>query len=295
MNPIHLKTFLAVCRHLNYTRAAERLQISQPTVSRQIRQLEEELEVSLFDQLGKSLYVTPAGETLAAEAVKALGALDRLVEAVQTHHGANHGTLRVGASSTPGLYLLPRLLMEFKESFSEVKFDYCVTNSRQIEKLILKNDLDIGFVGVPLNNASIVERLVVGDEIICIASLGHPLAKKSNIPVRILSDETWIVREAGSATRRLFEGWYKRQNGQWRQVIALDSPETVKKLVVAGLGISFASRVSVSEELERGELASLSVEGLSLRRDLFMVQHVDKYPTPPMEAFVEMIFKSFPK
>ncbi|MHC4729076.1 MAG: LysR family transcriptional regulator, partial [Planctomycetota bacterium] len=150
MNPHHLRTFLAVRKHLNYTHAAQDLFLSQPAVSRQVRQLERELGVRLFEQIGKSLHPTDAGETLTREAEKILGALERTAEAVRAHRSAEHGSLRVGASTTPGFYLLPGLLGRFHARYPRVDLRYAVENSLRIEQMIVRNELDLGFVGAHL-------------------------------------------------------------------------------------------------------------------------------------------------
>lgn len=295
MNPIHLKTFLTVGKHLNYTRAAEELLISQPTVSRQIKQLEDQLQTRLFELLGKTLHYTAAGETLAQEAVKALGVLDRLTEAVRAHNCSETGVLRIGASTTPGLYLLPQILSEYHALYPKVDFDYSVENSSVIEKQLLRNDLDVGFVGVPLSNNSLAERPIVFDEIVCVAAPEHPLVLETDVTTTELSKETWIVREKGSATRSLFEEWFLSRGGAWNKVIKLTNPEPVKKLVAANLGISFLSRFAVTKELKEGQLACIDVKGLALKRQLLLVQHVDKIVTPVMECFLDMVFQRFPR
>src|SRR5688572_30586814 len=126
MNPANLRTFLAVEKHLNYTHAARELLLSQPAVSRQIRQLERDLGVQLFEQLGKRLYLTDAGKTLLREASRLLGNLDRVREAMVAHQEAHHGALRLGASTTPGIYLLPPVLGQFHRSHPEVEISYRV-------------------------------------------------------------------------------------------------------------------------------------------------------------------------
>lgn len=166
MNPRHLQTFLAVRKHLNYTRAAEDVFLTQPAVSRQVRQLEEELGVRLFEQIGKSLYLTDAGKTLAAEAEKLLGAMERTAEAVRSHGSAERGSVRIGASTTPGFYLLPALLGRFHRRFPEVTLHYTVENSLKIEQKIIRNELDLGFVGARLTSEELELKALVEDEIV---------------------------------------------------------------------------------------------------------------------------------
>ena len=182
MNPHHLRTFLAVRKHLNYTRAAEEVFLTQPAVSRQVRQLEEELGVRLFEQIGKSLHLTDAGETLAVEAEKLLGAMERTAEAVRSHRSAERGSMRIGASTTPGFYLLPDLLAQFHRRFPKVALHYTVENSLRIEQMIVRNELDLGFVGGHLSNEDLDLRPLIEDEIVCFTSPSHHLAKVRHVP-----------------------------------------------------------------------------------------------------------------
>ncbi len=207
MNPVHLRTFLTVLKHLNYTRAAEELFLSQPAVSRQIRQLERNLGLRLFEQIGKTLSLTDAGRTLADEAGQLLGSLERVAEAVRSHQSAERGRLRIGASSTPGLYLLPPVLGRFHAKYPDVELQYTIENSLCIEQKILRNELDLGFLGVHPSHRELVAEKLLDDEIICFSKASHRLAKRRRIDAGTLAGETWIIREKGSATRRRFESW----------------------------------------------------------------------------------------
>ncbi|MHC4136153.1 MAG: LysR family transcriptional regulator [Planctomycetota bacterium] len=289
MNPHHLRTFLAVRKHLNYTHAAQDLFLSQPAVSRQVRQLERELGVRLFEQIGKSLHPTDAGETLTREAEKILGALERTAEAVRAHRSAEHGSLRVGASTTPGFYLLPGLLGRFHARYPRVDLRYAVENSLRIEQMIVRNELDLGFVGAHLAHDDLDLERLVDDEIVCFAGPSHPLAGRRRIAPRSLEKHTWIIREKGSATRRLFESWLARNDGATGLTIELHSPEAIKALVAAGVGFSFMSVHALKDELRRKRLKRLPVTGLRLRRPIYLVRHTHKHTSPVMETFLAIV------
>ena len=194
MNPVHLHTFLAARKHLNFTRAARELVLSQPAVSRQIHQLEAELGVRLFEQIGKALSLTDAGRTLAEEAESLLGGHARAAEAVRAHAGPERGSLRVGASTTPGLYLLPPVLGRFHARFPDVELDYRVTDSRSIEEAILGNEIDLGFVGARSRRAEILGEPVAEDRIEFFASPAHPLARRSRVSLASLFDHVCVLR-----------------------------------------------------------------------------------------------------
>ncbi len=289
MNPRHLRTFLAVRKHLNYTRAAEEVFLSQPAVSRQMRQLEGDLGVSLFEQIGKSLHLTDAGRTLAPEAEKLLGAMERATEAVRAHRSPEQGTLRVGASTTPGLYLLPDLLGRFHRRHPQVALRYSVENSLSIERMIVGNELDLGFVGAHLTNRDLVLKPVVEDEIVCYAHPAHRLARKRRVAVSDLDGETWVLREKGSATRQLFESWLAAKGGRIGPAIELHCPEAAKILIAAGVGFSFMSLNGLKDEFRARRLKRVRLSGLNLTRPIYLVHHADKHASPVMETFLEMV------
>ena len=295
MNPHHLRTFLAVRRHLNYTRAAEEVFLTQPAVSRQVRQLEEKLGVRLFEQIGKTLHLTDAGETLAVEAEKLLGAMERTAEAVRSHRSAERGSIRIGASTTPGFYLLPDLLGQFHRRFPKVALHYTVENSLRIEQMLVRNELDLGFVGANLSSRELELKPLVEDEIVCFTSPSHRLAKVRRIAPSSLEEEMWIIREKGSATRLLFEDWLLSRKGAIRKSIELTCPETCKALVRAGIGISFMSVHGLRAEIRVKYLVKIPVTEMSLKRPIYLAKHSDKRNSPVMESFLAIVEIALPK
>lgn len=289
MNLQLLRTFLSVRRHLNYTRAGEEVFLSQPAVSRQIKQLEAEFHVQLIEQLGKSLHLTKAGETLASEAEMLLGAMERTKEAVQSHSLVEHGSLRIGTSSTPGSYMLPEVLGLFHEKFPDIELQYVSDNSQRIEQMIIDNSLDLGFVGAFLNNDDLLLEAVMEDEVVCFACPSHPLASQSGITPEVLEDELCIVRERGSSTRRFFENWLATRQVKLNQVMEVHSSETVKNLVKARLGFSYMSLHGLQNEIRDNKLTLLDVKGMPLSRQIYLVHHAKKHISPLMESFLSLL------
>lgn len=284
MDPKLLKTFLAVRRHESYTEAAREEFLTQPAVSRRIRQLETELGVKLFEQLGKALHLTDAGRVLAAEAEKLLGSIERSAEAVRAVRSVEHGSLRIGASTTPGFYLLPPIVGRFHRRFPGVEIGYAIDNSLRIEERILGNELDLGFVGAHLSHEDLRIEPVAEDEIVCFAHGKHPLARVRRVEPRDLRGQLWVVREQGSATRRLVESWLGKRGVRIERAIELGCPEAVKALVGSGVGISAISVNGLRDA--RSRLVRLPVEGMRLRRPVYLVRHMDKHVSPVMEAFL---------
>ena len=289
MNLQLLRTFLSVRKHLNYTRAGEELFLSQPAVSRQIKQLENEFGVKLLEQLGKSLRLTKAGQTLVVESEMLLGAMERTKEAVQAHSSVAQGALRIGTSSTPGCYMLPEVLGVFHQKFPDIELQYISDNSQRVEQMIIDNSLDLGFVGAFLSNDDLRSESVMEDEVVCFTSPNHPLADQRRITPHQLSQSLCILRERGSSTRRLFESWLSGQNVKLGKVIEVHSSETVKNLVTAQLGFSFMSVHGLKNELRDHKLTILDVTSMPLPRHIYLVHHAKKHFSPIIKAFLEIL------
>src|SRR4030066_68722 len=228
MNPHHLRTFLSVRKHRNYTRAAEEVFLTKPAVSRQMRQLEEELGVRPFGQIGQPLPRT--GE-----------------------------------------------------------------RSPRVESMLVRNELDLGFVGANLSSRELELKPLVEDEIVCFTSPSHRLAKVRRIAPSSLEEEMWIIREKGSATRLLFEDWLLSRKGAIRQSIDLTCPETCKALVRAGIGISFMSVHGLRAEIRAKNLVKILVTEMSLKRPIYLPNHSDKRNSPVMESFLAIVEIALPK
>jgi len=293
LNPVHLKTFLAVRKHRNYTRAASELYISQPAVSRRIQELERDLGVKLFEQLGRALHLTGAGIALAAEAENLLGSMERAAESVRSHAMEGKGRLRIGASVTPGCCLLPRVVGEFHSQHPESDLTYTVANSRAIERGIVANELDLGLIGKAPKNPALAARPVVMDEIVCVAAPSHILAGKKRIAATALANEICVVREQGSATRGLAEMWLAGVGCKFRRFIELNSSEAIKALVASGVGLSLISVHAVERELASGLLCKIPVTGLNLERSIYLVQHLDKHLSPAIRSFIKLLDRAF--
>jgi DNA-binding transcriptional LysR family regulator len=289
MNPALLRTFLSVRRHLNYTRAAEELFLTQPAVSRQIRQLEAELGLRLFEQIGKTLHLTEGGKTLAVEAVELLGHIERATETVQAHAALDRGRISLGASSTPGLYLLPEVVGRFRRQFPNVEVHYTVENSRRIEQKVLSNDVDLGFVGVAPSSAAVNAETWLADRIVFFAAVDDPLGLGGQLDARRLAEHTWVIREQGAATRTLVERRLSRQRIKPKHVIEMSCPEGVKALVAAGVGISYMSIHGLADDLAQKRFRLLDVRGFDLRRSIYAIQHKDKHVSAPMKEFRKLL------
>ena len=287
LEPSWLTTFLAVAEHLNYTRAAEALHLTQPAVSRQVQALHRTVGVALVEKVGKTLALTDAGHAFLREAQRLRGDLARAGEVIAALRGGTAGRLRVGASTTPGLYVLPPLLGPFLRARPQAELTYLLANTLAIEEALLRNEIDVGFVGGHLARAELAAQPLVGDEVLVYASRSHPLARLRAAEPERLVQETFVMREPGSATRRAFETWLAHRGLQLSRVIELACPEGIKRLVAAGMGVAISS----CQGLERGggELKLLKVPGLDIRRELLVVRHKDKVLSPLLQELVATV------
>src|SRR6266850_3566534 len=184
-----LEVFLSVAKHLNFTRAGEEVHLSQPSVSVRIRQLERDLGSKLFEQLGKRIALTEAGQLLLPYALRVMAAMDDALHAIDELKGLERGSLRIGASTTPGMYLIPRTIAQFKQQYPKIDVHLAVKDTRQIEEGVIRNEFDFGFVGGHLAGDEVDVMPWTTDELVLIVPLGHRLAGKRIVKPDDLSSE----------------------------------------------------------------------------------------------------------
>jgi len=290
-DPDLLRTFLAVHLHKGVTRAAEALYVSQPAVTRRLARLERSLGLKLFERLGRNATLTEAGEALRAEAEEVLGSLDRLAESVRARRDGERGRIRVGASTTPGLYVLPRLLVRFQDANPRLDVQLSVENSLRIERRLLMNDLDVGFVGAHLSHRALRLRAFMEDRILLYASALDPLTRRRSLDPRELSQRTLISREPGSASRRLVDRWLKRRRVHPARILQIGCPEAAKPLVRSGVGISYMSHLGLEGEGGAG-LAPLPTTGEPIARPLYVAMHTRKVVGSALARLVALVMSA---
>jgi DNA-binding transcriptional LysR family regulator len=294
VTPDRLRTFLAVARHQSFTSAAAEVHLSQSAVSRQVAALEKSLAVDLFDRFGKAAHLTDAGRALLPEFRRILGDIARLQETVRSVASGKCGYLRVAASATPGLYLIPEPLARFRARFPEIEVEYVVSNTSRVEEMVIENHVDLGFVGGAVSDPTLAVDKLATDEIVCFVSRKHPLARRGKVHPADLGHETLVMREEGSATGQLFKSWLLAGGGRIERTIDLRCPEAIKTIVAAGLGVGCLSRFGLRDEISRRKLIALRTAGPTLSRTLSTIRHANKKLTPVMTAFLSLVRKSSP-
>lgn len=287
-----LQVFQAVARHLSFSRAAEALGLSQPAVSKHIRRLEAELGVRLFQRLGNRVELTEAGRLLADYAQRMSGLTDEVRRVLGELEGLRGGSLRLGASTTPGLYLLPEALARFRRLYPGVETTLTITNSADIIRRVAAGELDLGYVGVLPRSAGLQVRPIASDAITLIVPAGHPLTR-GRVPVAgWLDRETLVVREAGSGTQQAAETMIARLALRPKARLELIGSEAVKRAVVAGVGVAFVSRRSVMLEVKHGLVAEAPLPAPDSVRPLALVNRKDARAPAAALAFQALMQKA---
>ena len=283
-----VRTFLAVARHASFTRAAEELGLTQPAVSMHVHRLETAVGVPLVEIIGNRAKLTTAGELLFRQGAKLLGDAHRLEEQLNDLAGGARGRLRVGGSTTPGIYLLPRLLARFSAESPDVDISCSIGRTLQIEEMLFSDALDVALVGGHLASRELVSESWIRDEIVLVAGPTHPLAARADsaqLSRAELESARWIFHSQGSATRRCLETWLEGRRVKPRIAMELASIEAVKGMVFQGLGLAALSRFSLTGD---HGLTVLPTSGAALRRNLSLVHHPEKARSPVVKAFRDL-------
>jgi DNA-binding transcriptional LysR family regulator len=285
-----LEVFLGVAHAKSFSRAAERIHLSQPTLSEHMRELEEELGVRLFVRHPRSVSLTEAGRVFGDYATRVVATLAAGRRALAELDGLQRGSLVVGASTTPGTYVLPALIARFREIYPGITVALRIANSRIVEERVRDGEADVAVIGGHILGPG--ERCVAAgivDELQLIAGAKHPIGAR--ISRAKLARAPLLIREEGSATRQVTERALREAGMTVRPAMELDHTETIKRAVMAGLGIAFVSRYAIEDEVRAKRLRLVAVDRLKIRRH-FHVIHDERRPlSASARAFVEFLQK----
>jgi LysR family transcriptional regulator, transcriptional activator of the cysJI operon len=289
-----LRTFIAVAELRHFARAANLCNLSQPAVSHQIAKLEEELGAKLLNRAARRVSLTVAGEVFVEEARRILGAVDRANERMQEVARGAVGRIRLGATATPGLYLLPPLLATYRHEHESYDLRFEIAPVHALAERVARNDLDMAIVAGALPSGELQTRTILRDDLVVIAPPGSRSALARTASPAQLGTETWIVREEGSDTRRQLAAWWHRHHIAPLRTMMFDGPDAVKRAVMAGLGIAMASRLTVEEDLAARRLVQVAVRGTMPTREFFVVDHPQKHHGAACRAMLQLLARSFP-
>lgn len=283
-----MKVFEAIARHLSFTRAAEELYLTQPTVSMQIKQLADTVGMPLFEQIGKRIHLTEAGQELYATCREVLNCLERFEMSIAERKGLKTGRLRL-AVTTSAKYLTPRALGAFCKLYPSVDIALKVTNQERVLERMTENLDDLYIFGQPPDHLDVVAQPFMENPLVVIAPRGHPLAGRKRISLQRIAEEPFIMREPGSGTRNSTLRLFDKHGITLKERMELGSNEAVKQAVAAGLGIAVLSRHTLILEGERGPLAVLDVQGFPIIRNWYVVYPARKQLSVVAQAFLDFL------
>src|SRR5262247_2056568 len=287
-----LEVFLAVAREKSFSLAARKVHSSQPTLSEHISELEGELGKQLFFRRGRRrvVTVTEAGRVFEQFAERAVSAVEDARQALADLDGLTHGSLLIGASTTPGLYVLPGIVAAFRTKYPGVDVRLQIANSQTIEGRVRERELDLGIVGGHALRPG-EECLAAGmlDELVLIVSPQHAWARRRDIAPELLADQPLLLREEGSATRSVTERALQQARIRFRVAMELDHTEAIKQGDMAGLGVAFVSTYAVRGEIATGRLRAVRLRGVPMQRHFHVIHHEARRVTASARAFMELL------
>lgn len=283
-----MQVFASVAKHLSYTRAAEELHLTQPAVSMQIKQLEEAAGLPLFEQIGKKIFLTDAGNTVLDHALSIISKLQAIQNDIDQLKGIEGGRLKVCIASTVN-YFATRLISRFSQTHPTVQISLDVTNRHDLLKRLESNEPDLVLMGRPPESANLNSTAFMDNPLVIIANPHHRLAGQESIPISELNQETFVLREKGSGTRLAMEEMFKQHDISPHSSTQLSGNEAIKQAVEAGLGLALVSYHTVDLELKAERLITLDVVNFPIIKQWHIGHRVGKKLSPTAQAFWEFV------
>lgn len=281
-----LKIFVTVAELQNMTKAAEKLIITQSSISQAIADIEEEYNVILFDRLKNGLRLTALGENAYKYAKSLLGLYQEFENILK--HDSEKPKIRIGASITVGATIMRSIIDELRKQIDNVEYVTYVENTKQIEEKILKNELDIAVVEGNVSSKDLISEVITNDKMVLICSLKHKFYGRNNITIDEIANEPLVLREERSGTRLQLIRQLEALNIEPNVVWTCNTPEVVKAAVKENFGISAISRRLVYEDLANGTLWSCNIKDAELSREFKLIYRKDKYLTKVIKEFMRI-------
>ena len=286
MNLRHLKIFVTVAECGKMRMAADKLHITQPSVSQAIKELESYYGIKLFDRLAQRIYITQTGKQLLPYARHIVDSYESLEE--YAFDVAKKERIRVGGSVSVGTVLLPKILHELERQVKGVDFKVTVDNTTLVEKMVLNSEVDIAIVEGIVESEDLVQLDIMEDELILVVGKNHPFYHHPQIQLENLQGMNLISRESGSAERNQFEHYLAANDINMVSKWSCSNTETIKHAVESGEGIAILSKLLVEKELQDETFHIVNVKDVRIKRNLKLIYHKDKFFSPSMKAFLDI-------
>jgi DNA-binding transcriptional LysR family regulator len=282
-----LRTFLEVCRLRSFSRAAEKLMVTQPAISAQIRTLENEVGARLFDRDGGKVTFTAAGKVFEPFAEHCLQCHSHIMVAIGELHRTPRGEISVSANEATSLYVLPTVFAQFKRQYTRVGLSIVRADRVRTLESVLNREVDFGIVSLPLKDPRLLVDVIHRDEVVMIAPKNHSLAARESVKFPEVLQHSLLLPKQGRQ-RELIEDLFRSYDVNPRVAMEVESSELLKRLIVAGLGLGFLPRSNVAIDEKAGTLQVLKLEGVRINRELALVYRKDKNLTRAAHAFLEI-------
>lgn len=295
LRQVEIFYYVAKCR--SFSKAAETLLLTQPTVSGHIKSLEESLALTLFDRLGREIRLTRAGEVLYSYAKRLLATKTAAMQALQELQGGLYGELVIGGSSIPGQYILPKVLGQFQPRYPDITVALSITDTMDTLDRIVRGDVELGVVGAIVPHPQVTYHPFIEDELVLAVASHHPWATKRTVPLAALQEQSFIQRERGSGSRLVVEQTFKEHGFDpvnLRIIAEMDTTEAIKQGIKAGVGLSIISRFALSDELGAGSLCTVAIEGVTIRRHFSIIRHKSRTLSPLAQTFERFLYDVVP-
>lgn len=279
-----LQTFIEVARQRSVSKASERLFVTQPAVSMQIRQLEEAFGLALIEPVGRNIRLTQAGEEFLVHAIAACGQLKDMEAAMAGHVGLSRGRIDLAVVTT-AKYFVPMLLVRFAKLYPGIDIQLKIDNRESILGMLSRNEVDLVMMGRAPTDMDCQATPFARNPQAILAAPSHPLVRRKQLPFSVLAEQRFVVRERGAGTRAAMERLFAQHQIPIQVVMEMPSNEIIKQAVMAGMGLSFLSLRTVRHELASGHIALVDIEGLPVVGDWYITHLSQKKLSPAAKVF----------
>ena len=289
-----IEAFVYVIRHKSFSRAADAIYLTQPTVSAHISSLEKELGTRLVDRSGKNIELTETGKLFYEHAVNLINIRDNAVFSLSSYNNTIKGKIEIAASTVPSQIILPKHMKNFTAKYKDISFSITQMDSAEVAAAVLEKKYEIGIVGTKYQNAKLCCHKIADDKLVLITpnSKKYAAINSEKVPFSTIAKEKFIIRETGSGTRREFERIIK-ESGIPKSAIniigQMNSIEAIKQSVSMGLGVSIMSKLSVQDYVSCGLLKAFDIEGLDLSRAFYLIYMSNRPLSPLSNLFLKFI------
>jgi len=288
-----LKTFVTLVEVKNFTKTAEKLLMSQPSVSLHIKNLERDFQTKLFERSPKSLKITPTGELLYDCALQMISLYEQTRQSILEHHHSIKGELKIGASFTIGEYILPAMLLDLQNKYPSLKLEVIIGNTEEVVQLVRLFQVDIGLIEGHTNEKDLSVHAFMEDELFVVSSNCHRLAKKEKVKIADLQNEHWITREVGSGTREYLDHVLRSNGLKAKSFLTISSNQGIKETLIRGRGLSLLSHSVIERDVQQQSLSIVKMQNQSFIRTLSYVYSPIMKDKKNVKIFIEALSEAY--